>query len=170
MVLLLSAAQQQSLGNHAQSTYPEECCGLLLGTLAAGDTPRTVQHIQPLQNQWVPAVQTVTDPDGAATLGDANGDPSRRRRYWIDPKDLLAAQRDARDRNWVILGIYHSHPDHPAVPSECDRALAWPEYSYVILSVHQGTVVDCQSWRLDDHHQFQPEPIQAKDPSELPEA
>lgn len=152
------------MADHGQSTYPEECCGLLLGTLAPSDGSHKVQQIQPLQNQWVPAAQAVTDGD---LLGAAD---SRRRRYWIDPKDLLVAQRDARDRNWVILGIYHSHPDHPAVPSECDRALAWPEYSYVILSVVQGTVVDCQSWRLDDHHQFQPEPIQAQDSPELPEA
>lgn len=160
----LSLAQRQDLEHHAQATYPEECCGLLLGTLATGHTPRTVHQIQPLKNQWVAAVAAVTDPDGAKPHN------SRHRRYWIDPKDLLAAQRDARDRNCVILGIYHSHPDHPAVPSECDRALAWPEYSYVILSVHQGQVVDCQSWQLDEHHQFQPEPIQTKDAPALPKA
>jgi proteasome lid subunit RPN8/RPN11 len=52
------------MADQGQSTYPEECCGLLIGTLAPGDGSRTVQQIQPLQNQWVPAVQTVTDPDG----------------------------------------------------------------------------------------------------------
>ncbi|MGD1908412.1 MAG: M67 family metallopeptidase [Leptolyngbyaceae cyanobacterium] len=151
---------------HAQATYPEECCGLIIGALSVQSRSKDVRQIHSLANQWMPEVQTVTEPDGVKALGDPQRSLSRRRRYWINPKDLLVAQREARDRGWVILGIYHSHPDHPAVPSECDRALAWPEYSYVILSVHQGTVVDCQSWRLDDQHQFQPEPIQIKESSD----
>jgi proteasome lid subunit RPN8/RPN11 len=72
---------------------------------------------------------------------------------------MLQVQRSARERELEIIGIYHSHPDHPAVPSECDRRLAWPVYSYVILSVQSGQVMACQSWRLDDQHQFQPEAI-----------
>jgi len=166
MVLQLSIAQQKKLNQHAQAIYPEECCGLLLGTLATPDGPRTVHQTQPLANQWVPETQTVPESQGITAADAPQPALSRRRRYWIDPKDLLVAQREARDRGWVILGIYHSHPDHPAVPSECDRALAWPEYSYVILSVHPGAVVDCQSWRLDEQHQFQSEPIQIKEHSD----
>jgi proteasome lid subunit RPN8/RPN11 len=83
-------------------------------------------------------------------------------RYWIDPQDLLVAQRYARDRQINILGIYHSHPDHPAVPSESDRLLAWSDYSYLILSVQSGIVSDYRCWTLDQHHQFQLEEVRAQ--------
>jgi proteasome lid subunit RPN8/RPN11 len=72
----------------------------------------------------------------------------------------MSVQRDGRERNLDIIGIYHSHIDHPAVPSECDRRLAWSSYSYVIVSVVHGKASDLKSWCLDDQHQFQPEPIQ----------
>jgi proteasome lid subunit RPN8/RPN11 len=72
---------------------------------------------------------------------------------------MLMAMREARNCSLEIIGIYHSHPDHPAVPSECDRQLAWPQYSYIIVSVAQGYAAESKSWILDDTHQFQPEPI-----------
>jgi proteasome lid subunit RPN8/RPN11 len=77
---------------------------------------------------------------------------------------MLIAMRDARDRGMDIIGIYHSHPDHPASPSECDRQLAWPQYSYVILSIERGEVRELYSWQLDDYHQFQPEELIVLDP------
>jgi proteasome lid subunit RPN8/RPN11 len=72
---------------------------------------------------------------------------------------MLQAQKDARDRHLDIVGIFHSHPDHPAVPSEFDRAIAWQRYSYIIVSVQQGQACDLKSWSLDDDQQFQPEAI-----------
>lgn len=81
------------------------------------------------------------------------------RRYWIDPKELLAAQKHGRDRQLDIIGVYHSHPEHSAIPSECDRACAWPHYSYLIISVHQGQAQDYRSWSLDEQQHFQPEAI-----------
>jgi proteasome lid subunit RPN8/RPN11 len=69
----------------------------------------------------------------------------------------LRVQKQARDRELDIIGIYHSHPDHPAIPSEFDRAIAWHHYSYIIISVQQGIASDLRSWTLDPHHQFQPE-------------
>ncbi len=131
---------------------------MLLGVIdPSGD--RTVYEVRPLHNQWTPDQGELMGRTGAPDL-------DRRRRYWVDPKDLLTAQGQARDRGWVIVGIYHSHPDHPAVPSECDRTLAWNGYSYPILSVRQGRGDDFQSWRLDENQQFQPEPIEIRsDPS-----
>jgi proteasome lid subunit RPN8/RPN11 len=167
MSLVLSPVQRQQLYDHAQQVYPEECCGLLLGHWDGVAQHRVVLQVMPLTNQWTTDVQGTMD----AAVADAvvaSPDLNRQHRYWIDPKDLLGAQRYARDRGWVVLGIYHSHPDHPAVPSECDRALAWTEYSYPILAVHQGQVRDFQSWRLDDAHQFQPEPIESEDATNLP--
>lgn len=84
---------------------------------------------------------------------------SKADRYWIDPVEMLAVIRDARMRNLDMIGVYHSHPNHPAIPSECDRQLAWQQYSYVIISVQQGMANDLYSWRLDENHQFQPETV-----------
>jgi proteasome lid subunit RPN8/RPN11 len=58
--------------------------------------------------------------------------------------------KQAREDGLEVVGIFHSHPDHPAVPSECDRRLAWPQYLYVILSVERGQVVDVRHWVLKD--------------------
>ena len=87
--------------------------------------------------------------------------------YWIAPEEMLAAMKDARQRNLEIVGIYHSHPDHPAVPSECDRRLAWSQYSYLIVSVLQGKATNAQSWVLDENHQFQPEAIHSIEGSRM---
>jgi len=81
------------------------------------------------------------------------------RRYWISPQDMLEAMRYAHSCTLDVIGVYHSHPDHPAEPSECDRRFAWSQYSYVIVSVQQGSSRDIRSWVLDNQHQFQAEPL-----------
>ena len=95
----------------------------------------------------------------AADGPDQEADPSltKTRRYWIDPKEMLEAQRHGRHRQLDIIGVYHSHTDHPAIPSECDRACAWLHYSYMIVSVHQGSTQDMRCWSLDESEQFQHE-------------
>ena len=84
---------------------------------------------------------------------------TQERRYTIAPEVMMAAQRQGRDRQLSIIGIYHSHPDHPASPSEFDRVCAWLEYSYIIVSVQQGKATDVRNWSLDCHDQFRPEEI-----------
>lgn len=153
MALQLSAQQVQHLIAHAVRTYPEECCGLLLGHLTPDRPCKQVIKIWETVNAWnleVGADLTTVIPQ----LGQGKRD-----RFWIDPQDLLTAQRYARDHQMNIVGIYHSHPDHAAVPSESDRLLAWSDYSYLILSVRSGAVSDYRCWTLDQHHQFQPEEI-----------
>ena len=137
---------------HAESTYPEECCGLLLGHLR-GDV-KTLIEVWPTENSW-------GEEAGAdfQSIDSAQGKSSKRNRFSIAPKVMLQAQKNARDRNIDIIGIFHSHIDHPAVPSEFDRAIAWQQYSYIIVSVQQGLAGDLKSWNLDDDHQFQPEEI-----------
>lgn len=144
MVLKLDSCHFQTIVAHAESTYPEECCGLLLGI--ADSTSNAVVEVKPVENRWS------ADPAIAGALG-------KTRRYEIAPEAMLAAMRESRDRNLAIVGIYHSHPDQPAVPSECDRQLAWQHYSYVIVSVERGSAIDWRSWRLNANHQFQPEEI-----------
>ena len=89
----------------------------------------------------------------------ANPKGSKRNRFSIDPQAMLQVQKAARARHLDIIGIYHSHPDNPAVPSEFDRAIAWSSYSYIIVSVEQGQATDLNSWTLDEDRQFQPEEI-----------
>jgi proteasome lid subunit RPN8/RPN11 len=138
---------------YAESTYPEECCGLLLGYLSA-DT-KTLVEVLPTENSWDEAAADAFQ----AIASSSNRKPSKRNRFSIDPKVMLKVQKEARDRNLNIIGVYHSHTDHPAIPSEFDRAIAWEQYSYIIVSVQQGTACDLKSWTLDDHHQFQLEEI-----------
>lgn len=136
---------------HAETTYPEECCGIVLGYLTSEG--KTVVEVMPTENAW--------NAETAAELpGDDTLDYSKRQRYAIAPQVMLQAQKQARDRKLNIIGIYHSHTDHPAIPSEYDQKLAWQEYSYIIVSVHNGKASDMKSWTLDDNHQFQQEVIE----------
>lgn len=114
----------------------------MLGYLA--NESKTVVEVMPTENAW-----------SGETLED-----NKRRRYAIAPEIMLKVQKEARDRSLHILGIYHSHPDHPAIPSESDRIQAWQEYSYIIVSVPNGKAAELKSWHLDDNHQFQEEAIE----------
>lgn len=131
----------------AQETYPEECCGLLLGVQTS--QAKIVRRIYPTPNSWQPQLWQNLDTVGA----------SRRNRFSIDPLVLLQGQKDARQEQLDIIGIYHSHPDHPAIPSEFDRAIAHQIYSYVILSVNCQAVTKLSSWVLNQASQFQSEEI-----------
>lgn len=158
-MLMLSTPQLQTLHSHAEQQYPEECCGLLLGQLQQDSSaPLTVkvETVCPAENVW--------GEQGAAE--DATEDLSpKTRRYQISPDFFLRSQTYARGNGWDIIGIYHSHPDEAAIPSEWDRQWAWPQYSYVIISVHQGVVRDVQSWTLDENFEFQPQELQSFDVS-----
>jgi len=161
-MLQMSAVQLQQICDHAQHTYPEECCGLLLGRLNPSTERKELVEVWATRNAW--------NTEAAAAIASLTSDPpetplqnedshSKADRYWIAPQDLLEAQRYGRDRQIDVIGIYHSHPDHPAVPSECDRAIDWVGYSYLIISVDQGRAIDSRAWSLDDQHQFQPEAL-----------
>ena len=168
MALLISARLQSQIEQEAASAYPLECCGLMLGQIlststdAEGRDDRQVCQLVSADNRWDASVQEVTDPRGSSPMG-IDKPLDRHRRYWIDPEMMLKVQKEARDRNLDIIGVYHSHPDHPAVPSECDRRLAWPVYSYVIVSVTAGKAENFLSWRLNDDHQFQSEAVKILD-------
>jgi proteasome lid subunit RPN8/RPN11 len=136
-MLLLNAKIEQDIREHGAKDYPHECCGAMLGTETDGS--REVTALFPLINRR---------------------DDSPRNRFSITPDDFRQAERAAADRGLDLIGWYHSHPDHPARPSEFDREHAWPWYSYVIVSVGQGKPLDLTSWRLeDDRSMFQPEPV-----------
>jgi proteasome lid subunit RPN8/RPN11 len=144
-MLTLTPTQLMVMQAHAEAAYPKECCGLLLGIQERSRDLRWVKQVSPLSNDWQPAQPDLPNLDDTEPTS-----LSKRNRYWVDPIALMSAQRMARDRGWIVLGVFHSHPDHPAIPSAYDRQLAWIEYSYPILSVCNGQLTDWHSWRFDE--------------------
>jgi proteasome lid subunit RPN8/RPN11 len=136
-VTRVPAALMRAIHAHLTAAYPEEGCGVLLGRDHAGG--REVVRVLGFDNRR---------------------EDSRANRYLIDPEQLLAAEREARAAGLDVVGIFHSHPDHPARPSGFDLDHAWPYYSYLIVSVARGRVADQTSWRLrEDRSGFDPETL-----------
>lgn len=160
-ILQLSAIHLQHITTHAEETYPEECCGILLGQWHRSSFPpaKTVTQVWAVENAWNDEAAAVMATVVATAVPGSPTNAAKTERYWIDPKELLAAQRYAREHHIEVIGIYHSHPDHAALPSESDRALAWSSYSYLIVSVQSGSVKDILCWQLDDQHQFRSQEI-----------
>ncbi len=157
MALTLRDAQQEAIRRHATRDYPSECCGVLLGK-AEGDA-KLVTEVVPLTNLR-------HDPGRAQELLplDDPGRETEKNRFLIDPLDQLRVEKDARARGLDVLGYYHSHPDHPASPSNYDRDHAWPWYSYVIIAVEQGAPKDLTSWVLaEDRSAFGAERVEVAD-------
>ncbi|MEO0947741.1 MAG: M67 family metallopeptidase [Cyanobacteria bacterium J06641_5] len=149
-MLVLTANQQQQLQAACEAAYPEEGCGLLLGRR---DRDRNcVLEVRPTANVW-----DETAAGEFTEIASIPRDCSRRHNFAIAPTELLRAQKETRARGWEILGVFHSHTDAPAQPSEFDRAIAWSEYSYVILSVMAGHAIDWRCWQLDMAGKFQAE-------------
>lgn len=143
----LSRAQIEAIRAHGESTYPEECCGLLIGKL--NQNRKTVVEVKATANVW----------NAEATDLFLEQAGTKRSHYTIAPQTMLQVQKEMRDRNLQIIGIYHSHPNHPAIASECDRLYAWEQYSYIIVSVIQGKAQELLSWELDSDRRFQAEEI-----------
>ncbi len=155
MTIAIGAKQLQVIYQHAETTYPEECCGILLGKI--DKFTKTVIEVIPTTNVWE-STESIDTPN-------ANGEVDRTKtsRYTIAPTDILQAQKRGRDLNLNIIGFFHSHPNYPAIPSICDRDLAWYVYSYPIVSVVDGKVSDIKSWVLDYKGIFEIEEIQQID-------
>ena len=156
-MIQLLATHLQDIFQHAESTYPEECCGILLGSLT--ETQKTVTEIILTENAWNPDTALDFSDDKLSDDIDKSISLSKRRRYAIAPEVMLKAQKSARDSGINIIGIFHSHPDYPAEPSEFDRNYAWQEYSYIIVSVQNGKAAEINSWVLDSKDKFQTEEI-----------
>jgi proteasome lid subunit RPN8/RPN11 len=135
MALTLPASVVEAIHRHGRETYPNECCGALIGR------------------------------DGVAHEAVAlpnTTDEGPRRRFLVRPGDYRAAEARASETARQLLGFYHSHPDHPARPSQYDLDHAWPSFSYVIVSIRDGVPADLRSWRLsEDRSHFEEESIDA---------
>jgi proteasome lid subunit RPN8/RPN11 len=136
-MILIDSIPFAEMKSEAVHIFPDECCGFIFGNEHADGT-RKVSKINVVNN---------------AKPGD------KRRRFEISPKDYMQAERFALENDILLLGIYHSHPNHPAIPSEHDRVAAQPWFSYVIISVMQGQFDHIRSWRLNDASQFEEEHI-----------
>ena len=137
-MIALPPAELQKINAHGSRDYPNECCGFLLGKDEGGR--KVVREAWPAPNSH---------------------EDSHRRRFLITSDDWRAGEQHAGEQRVDILGFYHSHPDHPARPSEYDREHAWPWMSYIILSVEQGHPARLTSWVLtEDRSKFEEETIE----------
>ena len=138
MSINISRRLLNEIHSQGENAYPEEGAGLLLGYEQDGN--RFVQSLLMLEN--------------------AREDTTRHNRYLITAADMLSGEKEAERLGQSIIGIFHSHPDHPNLPSEFDREWAIPWYSYLITSIDNGQSVESKSWRLvDDRSGFSPEDI-----------
>lgn len=136
--LVILPRHMLTIDRHASMSYPEECCGVLIGR-SSGDT---------------------TFVERVLSVGNERQD-SRHNRFLISPETVLAAHKEARNLGLDIVGYYHSHPDHPARPSDFDREHAWPGLSYLIVSVQGGKVAEARSWRLaDERDRYEEEAVE----------
>ena len=141
---------------HGAETYPHECCGALLGRDSEAIDPDAYEN--PAGNLPKPAREVL----GLFPLINRRDD-SPRNRFSVTADDVRDAENAARAQGLEVIGWYHSHPDHPARPSDYDRDHAWPWYSYIIVSVHKGAPQDMTSWRLnDDRREFSHEGIEIR--------
>ncbi|HVM61395.1 MAG TPA: M67 family metallopeptidase [Verrucomicrobiae bacterium] len=137
----LSRQLLHRIHQHLESGYPNEACGVMLGKDGV--------------------ITEVVSVDNERTEQPASGGESARNRYLIDPLAYMKIERDADKRGLEVIGIYHSHPDVAARPSQFDADNAWPSFSYLIVSVAKGKAVESNSWRLrDDRSGFDQEAVE----------
>src|SRR5215203_3175458 len=135
--LKIGAGDVGHIHDHAKEAYPEECAGALVGM--------NVEGMQIVVDVW---------------RAENTHEEERSRRFLIEPLKIKEFEERAAERDMDVLGFYHSHPDHPAEPSEYDREHAWPGWSYVIASVSAENVEDMRSWVLKgDRSGYDEEPI-----------
>jgi len=138
--LRFTEALFERMAELAAAAYPFEGCGVLVGGL--GEPEATVVKVV----------------EGHNLVQDR-----RRDRYELDPRDIINAERDAREADLEVIGFFHSHPDHPARPSQFDTDRAWPCYYYVVISVNAGQLGEATAWRLAEgveSSRFEEVPIQ----------
>jgi proteasome lid subunit RPN8/RPN11 len=134
-MITVEQAAEKIMNDDAVTAFPDECCGFMFGSEDASGN-RIVTQALPINNSAV---------------------ENRKRRFVISPKDYMKGEQYAIANDVQLLGIYHSHPNHPAIPSEHDRVAAQPFFSYVIISVQNGIVDHTRSWLLNDNFQFDEE-------------
>ena len=135
-MIKISSSLLREIYDHTESSYPHECCGLMIGTFGGEKVVHAFRKCKNLNTERA------------------------HDRYEMDPMCMLKTQREFEGSPWDIIGIYHSHPDHPSRPSQTDTDRAFAGYSYVIISVEKGTVTSARSWVLNEtEKRFTEEPL-----------
>lgn len=132
----------RAMEDHARASYPDECCGFLVGRPEAGpgSDVREIVGTEPAANEY---------------------DGERTRRFLVRPEELRDAEDRARARGAVVVGFYHSHPDHPAEPSQLDEVHAWPWYTYLVLGVSAESVGEVRAFELEaESRRFHEVPVE----------
>ncbi len=139
----ITDAQLKQIYAHAKETYPFECCGFLLGSFDEGGLVRQVRRA-------------------------TNQNAERTDRFDISAEEFARAQFEADDAGLDIIGIYHSHPDWPPIPSQTDMDSAWEDVFYLIASIHEGMPLNTNVWQLTDAglRRFGPVPLEIVDAQE----
>ena len=140
--LVLPAEFYDRIERQGAAAYPNECCGILYGrdVNEGGMRRRVVERIEAVDNSFEAGEQY--------------------HRFSITPQTLMKAEKTASDAGLLVLGFYHSHPDHPARPSQYDLEHAWPFYSYVIVAIEKGQPGAMTCWVLDEaSNQFRQQEI-----------
>jgi proteasome lid subunit RPN8/RPN11 len=142
-MIQLTENHLEEIAAHGERDYPHECCGLLLGSFNTG--LKTIAEVYPISN--------------------AREEEAKRNRFLIRPEELMRGERYAQQQGLEVVGFYHSHPDHPAVPSAYDLDHAWPVFSYIVVSIMAGAGRDLRSWEMEpDRSRFNEEEISAAPP------
>ena len=131
MTLYLTQGHISAMYNHGVAEFPHECCGALLANET--DLDRLIE-VRPLEN-----------------VNKSNP----KRRYELNPQELASLEIEAEERGMEIVGFYHSHPNHPAKPSEFDRDHAWPNWTYIIMSIMDGKPSEITAWTLNGKKAFE---------------
>ncbi len=138
-MIYLTKEHIREIEAHGERTFPHECGGMIIGHFSK-DGQKSVVELLPMENAM-----------------DAS---EQHNRVLILPKDVLRAERYARSQKLDVIGYYHSHPDHPAIPSQFDLDHALPVWTYIIVSVENGKAVDIRTWEMEnDRSKFNEEEI-----------
>jgi proteasome lid subunit RPN8/RPN11 len=144
-VIKLEARLFDEIRLHAEREYPRECCGLLVGRITDEGRTRIIHETVPVENRF-------------------EDEGERHHRMSIEPLDYARAERLYAARGFGVVGNYHSHPEHPAVPSRFDleHLAPWPTMSYVVVSVLEGKAAAIRSWELlEDRSRFMEEEVES---------
>jgi proteasome lid subunit RPN8/RPN11 len=142
-LIKLDARLRAEIERHAEREYPRECCGLLVGRITDGGRTREVHATYPVANIF-------------------SEEAERHHRMAIEPLEYARAERLHAASGLGVVGNYHSHPDHPASPSQYDleHLAPWPTMSYVVVSVREGKAAELRSWELEaDRSRFNEEEV-----------
>lgn len=140
-MIFITEEHKKAIEAHGERTYPNECGGMLIGRFENGR--KSLVELLPMENAMAEAEQ--------------------HNRVLITPKDVLRAERYARERKLDVVGYYHSHPDDKAVPSQFDLDHALPVWTYIIVSVLDGKAADVKAWEMEnDRSKFNEEEMKIK--------